>query len=87
MKTPLSNVKNVTTQSAVQMQEFLIKTILLRKCRRCQTMWSGDHEQLEPGDQVNIVIVKIAYCLSCAESFAEETDRPTYERRSGKHIR
>lgn len=50
-------------------------------------MWSSEREQLEPGDQINIVMVKIAYCPHCAEDFAEETDRPTYERRSGKRIR
>ena len=71
-------------QSTVPMQPFPIKTISLRQCRRCKTTWSSEHEQLEPGDQINIAFVKIAYCPSCAEGFSEETDRPTYEQRSGK---
>ena len=42
---------------------------------------------MEPGDQINIVPVKIAYCPSCSESFAAELDRPTYERHDGKRIK
>lgn len=72
-------------QFRVQM-DYQIKTIPLRKCRRCATTWSSEHEKLEPGDQVHIVIFTIAYCPSCADDFAEETDRPTY-RRAGKRIR
>ncbi len=67
-------------------QPYQIKTIPLRKCRRCGNTWSSEHDKLEPGDQINIVIVKIAYCPSCSDSFAEETDRPTY-RREGKRIK
>jgi len=63
-----------------------IKTITLKKCRRCRTLWNSDRVELEPCDQINIVTVTIEYCPSCAEGMAEETDRPTYERR-GKKIR
>lgn len=64
-----------------------IKTLSIRQCRRCKTTWSSEREKLEPGDQINIVPVTIAYCPACSEDFAEETDRPTYERRTNKRIR
>jgi len=69
------------------MQPFQIKTLMLRECRRCKTTWSSEREQLEPGDQINIEKVFIAYCPSCADSFAEELDRPTYQRQTKKRIR
>lgn len=69
------------------MQPFQIKTITLKECRRCKTTWNSEREQLDPGDQINIMKVFIAYCPSCAESFAAESDRPTYQRRPNKRIR
>ena len=60
--------------------DWPIKTIALRECRRCKTKWSSDREKLEPGDQINIMIVSIAYCPACAEDFGSEIDRPTYRR-------
>jgi hypothetical protein len=65
---------------------FVIKTISLRVCRRCRTAWSGEDVQLEQADQINIMRVTIAYCPACAEDFAAETDRPTYNR-VGKRIK
>lgn len=64
-----------------------IKTVATKKCRRCKAVWADDKERLEPGDQLNFVEVKIAYCPACADSFAAESERPTYERRTGKRIR
>ncbi len=69
------------------MQPFQIKTITLRRCRRCRETWNTEREELEPGDKINIVIVGIAYCPACAQSFAAETDEPRYERRTNKRIR
>ena len=69
------------------MANFPIKTISLRQCRRCNETWNSESEKLEPGDKINIVIVKIAYCPACAEDFSAEIDRPTYRRESGKRIR
>lgn len=68
------------------MPPFPIKTISLRQCNRCKTTWSSERERLEPGDQINIVMVKITYCPACAEDFAAEIDRPMYER-TGKRIK
>ena len=70
-----------------EVQPFPIKTITTKKCRRCKTVWADDKERIEPGDQLNFVEVKIAYCPACADSFAAESERPTYERRTGKRIR
>ena len=70
----------------VAMQPFPIKTIALKQCARCKTQWSTERITLEPHEQVNQVIVKIAYCPACAESFAAETDRATYNR-TGKKLR
>lgn len=65
------------------MQSFPIKTITLRQCRRCKTTWNSEREKLEPGDQINIAIIRIAYCPSCADDFAAEIDQPTYDRGPG----
>lgn len=80
-------MKGVGIPSTVPMQPFQIKTIALRQCSTCRTTWSSERETLEPGDQINIVIVKIAYCPVCAEDFAQQEGRPTYQRRTGKRIR
>ena len=71
----------------MSLENWPIKTISLKQCRRCKTTWSSEREKLEPGDQINIVPITIAYCPACADGFAEEIDRPTYERRTNKRIR
>jgi hypothetical protein len=60
-----------------------IKTIAFRQCSRCRTMWNSEHEKLEPGDQINITMIKIAYCPTCADDFAAEIDQPGYKRGPG----
>jgi len=68
------------------MQNFQIKTIQIRDCRRCKTTWAAEAITLEVEDQVNFVRVTIAHCPACSESFAAEIDRPTY-RRTGKRVK
>lgn len=71
----------------VLVMTWQIKTITLKQCRRCTTTWSGESENIASGDQINVVTVKIAYCPSCADDFAKETDRPTYRRDINKRIK
>lgn len=49
------------------------------------THWSSENIHLDTHDQVNITLIKIAYCPACEETMAEETDRPGY-RRVGKRV-
>ena len=76
-------MRSAVTPLVVPMQSFPIKTISLRECRRCKSLWSSEREKLEPGDQIHIAMVKIPYCASCADDFAAETDQPTYKRGPG----
>ena len=67
--------------------DFKIVTITLRKCARCNSTWTTERAVLEPGTKINLDgQIKIAYCPACAEGFAAEIDRPTYNR-TGKKIR
>ena len=68
------------------MQKFPIKTISIKQCKRCDSQWITEKVSLEVHDQINIAIIKISYCPNCAEGWASEIDRPTYER-TGKRIK
>jgi hypothetical protein len=67
------------------MPEFVTKTIQIRKCRRCQSIWAAEPTTLDVQEQIVFMTVTIAHCPACSDSFAAEVDRPTY-RRTGKKI-
>ena len=68
------------------MSDFVVKTIQVRQCRRCQAVWAAEDVELKVQEQIQFVTITIAHCPACSEGFAKEIDRPTY-RRTGKKIR
>ena len=68
------------------MQPSPTKTFCIKICQRCRANWADERVALEPGDRLEIITARIAYCPSCADGFSEEIDRPTYKR-TGKKIR
>lgn len=67
------------------MQNFSIKTINIRNCRRCGSVWCGENIDLKVKDQIQFITITIPHCPVCSEDFAAEVDRPGY-RRTGKRI-
>ena len=61
------------------------KSLQIRECRRCGSIWNTERIILEINDKIDLIKIKIAYCPACADSFASEVDRPTYHR-TGKKI-
>ena len=79
-------MKSVAILLTVPMQPFQIKTISLRQCVNCRTTWAGERDTIEPGSQINIMYVRVAYCPACRDDFVEEQAKGSYERR-GKRIK
>jgi len=68
------------------MQKFSSKTLELRKCRRCDTIWSAEDITLNVQDKLELLIITIAHCPVCSQGFAAEIDRPSYKR-VGKRLK
>lgn len=69
-----------------QRMEFITKTVQIRQCRRCKSLWSGEHVELKVQEQIQFITVTVPHCPVCSEGFAAEIDRPSY-RRSGKRVK
>jgi Zn-finger nucleic acid-binding protein len=48
-----------------------MKEVVLKVCRRCQSVWFMDNKQitLRPEDQLEIISINIAYCMNCEGSW------------------